>query len=455
MKIDLYHLYRGVHFSKLAYPIALDVLRVWAESKGWKAHVSICKEAQVDLATDADVVGISVYSQTAPAAYRVSEMLQRRGKVVILGGPHFRGPTTQAEAARYCDVIVSSICEEQMGNLLDLIEDGRLGPGRRPPVVISDGENRFRYPDNFYQSLRSRRWYQIPTIPTSVGCPYDCDFCAAYMQGKYRLREVDTVVSEMAYAPGSLALICDATFGLHKKFTIDLMRAMAPLKKKIGVETTLARLKDQEVLGAMAAGGVKWLVVGIETLTSKLRKHGSSELESSLKDVLRRVHDLGMMMQGNFICGMDCDGPDSFEQIYEFYDGSGLDGIMMGILTPYPDTALFRQLNGEGRIFDTNWEHYDCHHVVYRPRNMTVDELIEGYIWLYREVRKRRSLFREVVEGIWKHGPGIEASVLIANNLYQKFDSIKKAQLLRKNQLEIAQSGLLAERAEQARLHVA
>ena len=65
MKIDLYHLYRSFHFSKLAYPIALAVLKVWAESIGWQARVSICKESRVDLATDAAAVGISVYSQTA------------------------------------------------------------------------------------------------------------------------------------------------------------------------------------------------------------------------------------------------------------------------------------------------------------------------------------------------------------------------------------------------------
>ena len=56
MIIDLYHLYRSFHFSKMAYPIVLDVLKVWAESNGWRARVAICKESGVDLATDAGVV---------------------------------------------------------------------------------------------------------------------------------------------------------------------------------------------------------------------------------------------------------------------------------------------------------------------------------------------------------------------------------------------------------------
>ena len=77
MKIDLYHLYRSFHFSKLAYPIALDVRKVWAESSGWEARVSICKESRVDLATDAAAGGISVYTQTPPASDRIGAELRR------------------------------------------------------------------------------------------------------------------------------------------------------------------------------------------------------------------------------------------------------------------------------------------------------------------------------------------------------------------------------------------
>jgi radical SAM superfamily enzyme YgiQ (UPF0313 family) len=438
MKLDLYHLYRSFHFSKLAYPIALDVLKVWAASKGWEARVSICKESRVDLDTDAAAVGISVYSQTAPAAYRAATELRRRGKVVIFGGPHFRGSSTFAEAAPYCDVITSSVCEDQWQGLLGAIERGDLRPNRPKPLLIADTENRFRYPHNFYQSLKSRRWYQIPTIPTTIGCPYDCDFCSAFMQGKYILRDIETIHNEVAQAGPKMVIMCDATFGLNKKFTIELMHALAPLKKKIAVEITLGRLKDFELLDALAAGGVRWLVVGIETLDTKLRKHGTVDLDGGLRRVLDRAHERGMMMQGNFICGMDTDGPETFEQIYRYYERSTLDAIMMGILTPYPDTDLYRRLEREGRIIDRDWENYDCHHVVYRPRGMTVDQLIDGYVELYRNVRRHKSVFREIADGYRRNGIGLESAVMVGINAYQKFDSIKKRRLLRRNQRALA-----------------
>jgi radical SAM superfamily enzyme YgiQ (UPF0313 family) len=193
MKIDLYHLYQRLHFSNLAYPIVLDVLKVWAESIGWEVRVFVCREAKADLSTDADVIGISVYTQTAPAAYRIAEQLRRRGKVVILGGPHFRGPATYKEAFSHCDAVVNSICEEQWKALLNDIARGKIFPSlEEPPFIVDTGKN-FRYPSNFYETLKSKKWYQIPSVPTSIGCPYDCSFCSPYLQGEYILRDIETI----------------------------------------------------------------------------------------------------------------------------------------------------------------------------------------------------------------------------------------------------------------------
>jgi radical SAM superfamily enzyme YgiQ (UPF0313 family) len=437
MKIDLYQLSRGIHFSRLSYGLILDLLKVWAEAKGWQAHTRICEENKVLLSSDADVVGINVYTQTAPAAYRVSERFRRRGKIVILGGPHFRDLSTYEEASPYCDVLVSSICEEQWHNLLRDIEEERILPNRRTPLRIVDSKDRFRYPNDFFDSLRNRKWHQFPAVPTSIGCPYDCDFCSPYMKGKYVLRSVETIRNEAAYAKGKLMALSDATFGLNKEHTFELMEALAPLKKKILLGTILARLDDAAFLDALALGGVKWIVVGIETMGTQMRKHGTSDLVGQLRRVIDQAHDRGMMIHGNFICGLDNDGPESFEQFFEVSHRSGMDMIMVGILTPYPQTRLYQRMQKEGRIFDTNWEHYDGCHVVYQPLRMTVDQLMDGYLELYRNIIKRKSLFAEVYERYTQYGLGGETAVMVGSKLQQKYDLRKKRKMLRENRKQI------------------
>jgi radical SAM superfamily enzyme YgiQ (UPF0313 family) len=148
------------------------------------------------------------------------------------------------------------------------------------------------------------------------------------MGGEYLLREIQTIYNEVARIKGKTIFLCDATFGLNKKFTVELMKAIAPLGKKVVLETSLARLQDREVVTALALGGVIWIMVGVETLTSRLTKHGVADLDNGLRDVIDCAHDYGMIIQGNFICGLDSDGPESFDRIHECYEKSKLDTVI-------------------------------------------------------------------------------------------------------------------------------
>jgi len=436
MKIDLYHLNRHLHFTNFAYPIILDALKIWAESVDWEARVLLCKESRVDLSSNADVIGISVYTMTAPAAYRICKKLRQRGKIVILGGPHFRGPTTQREASSCCDVLVSSICEEQWKNLLRDIASGKIPPNGPRALYIVDNKKEFRYPRNFYETSKSRKWYQISSVPTSIGCPYSCTFCSPYLCGQYILRDIQTIYNEAAHVPGKALFLCDATFGLNKRFTIELMKRLAPLKKKILVETTLARLRDDDMPEALARGGVKWIIVGIETLTLKLKKHGTGDLEEVLKRLIDRVHENNMLIQGNLICGLDCDGPDSFDRMHQFYENSNLDSVMIDLLTPYPNTELYDKFLREDRILDTNWEHYDYHHLVYQPLRMSTGQLINGFIQLYKSISNSRSIINAALHVYRDKGLNVESAALIGYNLYNKFDAKRKERALRQNQIQ-------------------
>jgi radical SAM superfamily enzyme YgiQ (UPF0313 family) len=222
MKVDIYHLYRHFEYSNFVYPIILDVLKVWAQNAGMEVRVRVCREEEVDYATDAEVIGVSVYTQTAHASYRVSESMRKLGKVVVLGGPHFRNSTC-AEALPHCDVVVDTICQQQWTTLLEDIRAGQITPNQPAAIVIRDRQNHFEYPQNFYETFNSQKWFQIPSIPTSLGCPYDCAFCSAYLQGRYKLRNMETIYNELEACPRKVIFLCDATFGLNKKFTIQLM----------------------------------------------------------------------------------------------------------------------------------------------------------------------------------------------------------------------------------------
>lgn len=437
MKLDIYHLYKQFDYANFGYPIVVKVLKMWAESAGWQVRVSVCKESEVDLNTDADAVAFSVFTQTAPMTYRISRKLREKGKITIFGGPHFRGPTHQ-EGRDHCDVVAQSINHGQWLDLLRKIERGEISPappdsGRRAAVIV-DSEHKFRYPDNFYETFKDLRYYHLGTVPTTLGCPYNCAFCNPFMQGKYLLRDIDVIYNEFARTPKLRPLfIADAASGLNKQHTIQLMKAVAPLKRSILMESTLKRLQDTELLDALAEGGVKWLTVGLESFNSPMDKLGGGTLEDNIYRLLDNAHERGMMVEGNFIIGLDSDGPEVFDKIYDFYERSTIDIIIIDLLTPYPNTRLFYDMQRQGRIIDTDWEHYDYHHVVYRPRKMSEIQLIDGFNRLYRGLYSGKNVLKNSKSAFSLGGFSNQTLGVLIYNGWGMYDSKRKEKALNLN----------------------
>jgi hypothetical protein len=55
------------------------------------------------------------------------------------------------------------------------------------------------------------------------------------------------------------------------------------------------------------------------------------------------------------------------------------------ILTPYPGTQLYKEMEQQSRILTKNWNLYDTRHVVYQTKNHLAEELKTGYDWAYKE----------------------------------------------------------------------
>jgi hypothetical protein len=99
-------------------------------------------------------------------------------------------------------------------------------------------------------------------------------------------------------------------------------------------------------------------------------------------------------VNGSFVLGFDRDGPDVFARTADWIEENHLECATFHILTPYPGTPLFRQMEGEGRLLHRDWSLYDTAHVVFKPKRMTERELAEGYAWCYRRLFGHRSIWR-------------------------------------------------------------
>jgi len=152
-----------------------------------------------------------------------------------------------------------------------------------------------------------------------------------------------------------------------------------------GASTVDAILRGNLIEKA-AEAGLRSLFVGFETLSASNLQQGNKKqnLGRDYNEAIRRLHSLGIMINGSFVYGLDDDKPDVFRRTVDWAVEQSLTTCTFHILTPYPGTRLFQSMEQAGRILHRNWDQYDTRQVVYRTAGLSADELKKGYDWSYR-----------------------------------------------------------------------
>lgn len=350
-----------------------------------------------------DLVGIQTYISCADRAYELSARWQGRGATVILGGLH---PTSlPEEAAAHADAICTGPAESVWPRILEDFERGRLervyhgtrkGSAALVPLPRRD--------------LMNPRAYLIRnTMVTSRGCPHACDFCyktSFWGPAYYEARPISEIRRELAAAEDRLVFFLDDNLLANRAHA----RALFPILREMNIvwqaAASLDVARDPAYLAEAYRAGCRSLFVGFESISPE-NMRGNNKTVNATTDyqaACRRFHDAGIMINGSFVFGFDCDGPDVFERTVEFAIKAKILTGTFHILTPLPGTAAFKRLEDQGRILHRNWAYYDTDHAVFRPQGMTPEQLEEGHKQAYREFLSCGSILRRSLglPGTWK-----------------------------------------------------
>lgn len=341
----------------------------------------------------ADLVGISVLTGTAPHAYALADEFRRRSIPVILGGVHVT--MLQEEAKQHADSIVVGPAEESWPELLNDFSQGRLkeryvASGRLSSFLTGVPSPR--------RDLQHSISYNIPnTVMATRGCLHVCDFCAVPVAWPgYSRRPIADVIRDIRQVRGKLLVINDVSLTDDLEYAKELFEAMIPLKKHWGGLATVQVVRDTGLLQLMARSGCRYLLIGFESLNPLALKEiskGFNQPQGYAKSV-EALHDHGITVQGTFIFGFDHDDASVFDATVQQVNELKINIPRYSILTPYPGSALYQRLLKEGRILSFNWEDYDTMHVVFRPAQMSPDELYNGFKRAYQETFKIRHIIK-------------------------------------------------------------
>jgi radical SAM superfamily enzyme YgiQ (UPF0313 family) len=342
---------------------------------------------------DVDLVGIQTYISSASRAYELARQWQQRGAKVVLGGLH---PTSMPdEAAEHADAVCIGPAETVWGQILDDFEQGRLQRFYRGRC---DGSAAL-VPTPRRDLMNPRAYLIRHTMVTSRGCPHACDFCyksTFWGPTYYEPRPIADLERELSAIDDGLVFFLDDNLlanRLHARRLFDVLRGSGIVWQ---AAASLDVARDPHYLEEAYDAGCRSLFVGFESL-SPANMRGNNKLVNATTDyaeVCRRFHDAGIMINGSFVFGFDCDGPDVFDRTLEFVEANKILTASFHVLTPLPGTPVFGRLEAEGRLLHRNWDLYDTYHAVFRPQRMTPEQLEEGYSRSKRQFSSCSSILR-------------------------------------------------------------
>ncbi|HXZ37903.1 MAG TPA: radical SAM protein [Thermodesulfobacteriota bacterium] len=372
-------------------PMALPLLAALSP-RG--VEVRLIDEAveDVGLNLEADLVGLSVMTATAPRAYRLGDHFRSRGIQVVMGGVH--PSSLPEEALQHSDAVVIGEGEFLWLRILKDADQGSLKRTYQNPSTFPLD----RLPAPRWDLLPAQRYFVPRTVQVSRGCPMSCSFCSvsSFFGRSYRQRSTSQVIEEIRAHKKRLLIFADDNIAGNPEAAKELFAAMIPLKKKWVSQCSLSVADDPELLDLAARSGCIGLLIGFESISPEVLKSIGKRvnLHRQYQEAIRKIHSRGIHIQGSFIFGFDEDTPESIPATVRFVKENRLTGVNYCRLTPFPGTKLYADLEREGRIIDRDWSNYDRQNVVFQPRNFTPQDLQEKIFWAYSQTYNLRSLWQ-------------------------------------------------------------
>ena len=352
-----------------------------------KEHQVVIEDENInklDYKRNYDLIGISVNVDTSTRAYQIAINYKKRKIPVILGGIHVSA--NPDEALKYADSVCIGEAENVWSDILNDVSKGKLKNKYKSDVPVDLSQSPIIQKD----LLKSSKYLYTNILYTSRGCPFSCDFCynsCEYVQKLFRNRSITKIINEIQTFPTSQVMFIDDNFIGNISWTKKFLNSIKYLNLTWHAAVSTNLVNHISVLDDMAISGCKSLFIGFESINKKSINHAHKYQNKINKfdKLIKEIHDRGIMVNASLVFGFDYDYPDIFQKTLEWLLYNKIDTVTAHILTPYPGTKLFNRLKEEDRIISFDWSLYNTSNVVFIPKNMTKEELYEGYRSVYKQ----------------------------------------------------------------------
>uniref|UniRef100_A0A7V3YLQ2 B12-binding domain-containing radical SAM protein n=1 Tax=Candidatus Caldatribacterium californiense TaxID=1454726 RepID=A0A7V3YLQ2_9BACT len=363
-----------------------------------------------------DLVGITATTSTFPEALRIARKAKDEGRLVVMGGYHVTFRDEEALRSGVVDYVVRGEGEEIFVELLEALERGispenvpgisflREGTILRTPTSLPPQDlDALPFPARDLLQL-SKYWMTqlegepLVNVLTSRGCPFACKFCASshFSGRKWRARSPENILRELEtlyfdWGFRAVAFV-DDNFTLQPERVERLCEEIERRRLKLrwwcfSRADTIVR--HEFLVKKMAKAGLRMVYLGLESAERAiLEDYGKQLTQEVARKALEILRKYGVKSWGSFILGSLRETKATIRKTIEFARKIRPDIVQFSLLTPFPGTALFEELQRENRILPLSWSLFDGAHPVVRLDTLKPGELrrllISAYLEVYR-----------------------------------------------------------------------
>ena len=204
----------------------------------------------------------------------------------------------------------------------------------------------------------------------------------------------------------------------NPSWTFDLLKALKPLNLKWNAAVSSNVVDIPNMLDEMKAAGCQSLFIGFESINISSIED-VSKVQNNVERynyIVSEIHKRGIMINASFVFGLDGDTKDTFDKTLKWIVDNKIETVTSHILTPYPGTKLYKKFKTTGRLISDDYEKYNTANVVFKPKNMTEQELQHGYLKIYRDIYTIKNIIKRMPKSKNQWIP-----YLLFNLFYRKF----------------------------------
>jgi len=214
----------------------------------------------------------------------------------------------------------------------------------------------------------------------SRGCPEFCTYCPHRILAGYRARSIANIADELERLCDQqrrpYVIFRDPLFSEQRDRCLELCDEILArgLTLTFEAETRLDRL-DTELLDRLYEAGFRAMSFGVESLDpTTLKKSGRRPIpQAHQREIISHCRQKGIVTAAFFVLGFLQDDWNSIAATVDYAIELGSTFAQFKILTPYPGTPMFKQL--EPRLTETDWEKFDGYTPTFEHPNLTAHEL--------------------------------------------------------------------------------